>query len=131
MNVLIAIISDTFDRVWEQRQTYILSSQADILQDWLNVIPQESNQLRQQLYMYIVEPTFQQDNDGWEGKIQHIRKLLDRRFTEICRQGKEQMRNMRQQKLEQARQYELQRNETQMTQNLVANLYNQILKQDT
>ena len=31
MNVLIAIISDTFDRVWEQRQTYIRSSQADIL----------------------------------------------------------------------------------------------------
>ena len=39
MNVLIAIISDTFDRVWEQRQTYILNSHADILQDWLNVIP--------------------------------------------------------------------------------------------
>ena len=38
MNVLIAIISDTFDRVWEQRETYILSSQADILEDWLDVI---------------------------------------------------------------------------------------------
>ena len=38
LNVLIAIISDTFDRVWEHRQTYILSSQADILCDWINVI---------------------------------------------------------------------------------------------
>lgn len=31
LNILIAIISDTFDRVWDSRQTYILSSQADVL----------------------------------------------------------------------------------------------------
>ena len=69
MNVLIAIIADTFDRVWEQRQTYILSSQADILQDWLNVIPPDDIKNRPTLYMYIVEPTFMQDTDNWEGKI--------------------------------------------------------------
>ena len=33
------------------------------------------------LYMYIVEPTFVQDTDNWEGKIQQIRKLIDKRFN--------------------------------------------------
>ena len=58
MNVLIAIISDTFDRVWEQRETYILSSQADILEDWLDVIHPEQEKMRRKLFMFIIEPTF-------------------------------------------------------------------------
>ena len=60
MNVLIAIISDTFDKVWEQHETYILSSQANILEDWLAIIPNKSskNYQKRNLYMYIIEPTF-------------------------------------------------------------------------
>ena len=57
LNILIAIISDTFDRVWDSRQTYILSSQADVLQDWLDVIKHTGN--IKKLYMYIIKPTFQ------------------------------------------------------------------------
>lgn len=57
LNLLIAIISDTFDRVWEHRQTYILSSQADILCDWINVIEREKDG-QKNLYMYMVTRTF-------------------------------------------------------------------------
>ena len=68
LNVLIAIISDTFDRVWEQRLMQILNSQADILEDWLNIIPHDPMS-HQNLYMYIVTPTHQQESDFWDGKI--------------------------------------------------------------
>ena len=92
LNVLIAIISDTFDRVWEQRLTYILSSQADVLQDWLFVIEYDPDSLKT-LYMYIITPTFQQhDMDRWDGKISQIRKLIDRRFSQIMVYIREQKR---------------------------------------
>lgn len=54
MNVLIAIISDTFARVWEQRATYILSSQAYMISDWLTVIPEPDN--LNDVYLYMVTP---------------------------------------------------------------------------
>ena len=91
LNVLIAIISDTFDRVWEQRLTYILSSQADVLQDWLFVIEYDPDSLKT-LYMYIITPTFQHDTDRWDGKISQIRKLIDRRFSQIMAYIREQKR---------------------------------------
>ena len=80
MNVLIAIISDTFDRVWEHRQTYILSSQADILCDWLNVIKREPIE-NIELFMYTVTPTHTIMAESWDGKIASIKKLIDLKFT--------------------------------------------------
>ena len=68
LNVLIAIISDTFERVWEHRQMYILSSQADILCDWINVIEREKDE-EKNLYLYMVTRAFQETNDTWEGKV--------------------------------------------------------------
>lgn len=125
LNVLIAIISDTFDRVWEQRQTYILSSQANILQDWLNVFKHDT-EVEKNLYMYIIVPTFQQDLDNWDGKISQIRKLMDRRFDEIVAEVRSQKRELLIQREESANYKDDQRAEAQLTNSLLLELQNQI-----
>ena len=37
LNTLIAIISDTFERVWDKKNQIIVSSKADLLCDWLSL----------------------------------------------------------------------------------------------
>ena len=86
LNILIAIISDTFDRVWELKWTYIYKSQADILVDWLYVIRAHALDRHDEYYMYVVTPTFEADDDAsetWEGKISQIKKLLTQSFFDM------------------------------------------------
>lgn len=52
------------------------------MQDWLNVIQHDPSS-GDNLYMYIIKPTHEQDTDRWDGKISQIRKLIDRRFDEL------------------------------------------------
>ena len=57
VNVLIAMMKSTFDRVWEYNQTYVISSQADILCDWLQVIKDNDSSKTTKLFMYVVRPS--------------------------------------------------------------------------
>ena len=86
LNILIAIISDTFDRVWELKWTYIYSSQADLLCDWLNVLKSHNLDNDERNYLYVVTPTFEAEDDSldnWEGKIAQIKKMLTQSFLDI------------------------------------------------
>ena len=65
--------------------------------------------------MFIIEPTFQQDTDNWEGKISQIRKLVDVRFNEMIHYSKEHRREFKKQSIDMSIQQEQQRNDVLVT----------------
>ena len=92
LNTLIAIISDTFERVWDKRKQIVISSQADLLCDWLSLrgMMQDSVDTHEK-FLYVVQPNKAhgfKDNQ-WSGKINMIRKLLDNQFETINKQQKD------------------------------------------
>lgn len=57
LNTLIAIISETFERVWDQRKQIIISSQADLLCDWLSLRKMmRGSQDNNEQFLFLVEP---------------------------------------------------------------------------
>ena len=84
LNTLIAIISDTFERVWDKKSQIILSSKADLLLDWLSIRGLIKIDVNEQ-FLFVVEPTHQDEtsSDNWEGKISNIRKTLIEKINDL------------------------------------------------
>jgi len=70
LNMLIAIMGDTFDRVSEAREQSALKEKINILSDYIWMMRDVSNE-NESKYVYVVRPMTLGDNEGneWEGKI--------------------------------------------------------------
>jgi len=73
LNMLIAIMSDTFDRVIENQAHAKLNSQVKVLSDYVFLLPKEAEKF---IYLAIPKETDGDINVQWEGKITEIRKLM-------------------------------------------------------
>ena len=90
LNTLIAIITDTFERVWEKKNQIVVSSQADLLCDWLSLRGMINVDMNEQ-FLFVVQPTYQDEsaNENWEGKLAKIKKVITLRFNELRHEQRE------------------------------------------
>ena len=77
MNMLIAIMSNTFDRVIENRQLAKLKLRVQVLSDFVFLLPKESKK-----FIYLGTPKTKETDvsANWEGKITAIRNDVIAKF---------------------------------------------------
>ena len=77
LNMLIAIMGDTFDRAMENRIRFGISSKLDILKSQSALISQVDKKESEEVFMIVVRP-LEVDNNGtddWEGTLKKITKI--------------------------------------------------------
>ena len=75
LNMLVAIMGDTFGKVTEIKEQSGLKEKIDILADYVWIIPEDKVSLR---YVYSMKPRTQteEESNGWEGEVATIKKLI-------------------------------------------------------
>ena len=75
LNMLIAIMGDTFGKVTEIKEQSGLNEKINILADYFWIIPEDKVTLR---YLYAMKPRTQteEESNGWEGEVATIKKLI-------------------------------------------------------
>lgn len=77
LNLLIAIISDTYARITESKQRYALMQRTEIFADFINVV-NLNPKMTQNRYLYIVQPIDIGDgSDDWSGSINALKKMIN------------------------------------------------------
>ena len=86
LNMLIAIMGNTFDFVIERKSMYALQTKLDILADYYWVIAERNPSQQNNIYLFVVRPKVDAENDddeAWEGGFNYIRNLLTRETTQM------------------------------------------------
>ena len=96
LNMLIAIMGDTFDRVIEQRPTFSLKNKLMILAGFENIIRSDGVFDESKVFLYVVQPEKGVENDGnvdvdstsmdWRGKVFYTHNLIKARTYQISEQ---------------------------------------------
>ena len=85
LNMLIAIMGDTFDRVIDQRPTFSLKNQIMILASYNSLIPKSFKSNDHDVYIYVITPGNSEsetgNEDAWRGKLYYLQNLIKARFT--------------------------------------------------
>ena len=90
LNMLIAIMGDTFDRVIDQRPTYSLKNQIMILASMRSLIRSKQSVTDPDVFIYVIEPaTSEGDEDestgggegAWRGKLHFLQHLIKAKFA--------------------------------------------------
>lgn len=86
LNMLIAIMGDTFDRVIEQRPTFSLKNKLMILAGFENIIRTDNAFDDTKVFLYVVQPVQSGEGDGvvdvdstsedWRGKVYYTHNLI-------------------------------------------------------
>ena len=74
--MLIAIMSDSFENVFENRHVAILKLKAKVMSDFVFVIKDKSDAYK---FLFFAMQTIKEvsDDETWEGKIKAIRKVIE------------------------------------------------------
>ena len=91
LNMLIAIMGDTFDRVIEQRPTFSLKNKLMILAGMENIIRTNETVDDTKIFLYVIQPVTNVENDGsldgdsenWRGKVFYTHSLIKLKATEL------------------------------------------------
>ena len=93
LNMLIAIMGDTFDRVIEQRPTFSLKNKLMILAGFENIIRTDNAFDDTKVFLYVVQPVQSGDGDGvvdvdstsedWRGKVYYTHNLIKAKTESI------------------------------------------------
>ena len=96
LNMLIAIMGDTFDRVIEQRPTFSLKNKLMILAGMENIIKSDNAFDETKVFLYVVQPEKSAENEGnvdvdstsmdWRGKVFYTHNLIKARTFQITEQ---------------------------------------------
>ena len=82
--MLIAIMSNTFDRVMEQKQQSAMRERIAILADFRLVLRYILTSSDKFPYIYVINPHIQQDVEPeWDGKLSQMRKYLENTSVKI------------------------------------------------
>ena len=79
LNMLIALMGDTYGKVMESQETYALQTQRSIMNDYTAMINDEVDPTDYRPFMIVVKQKQDGDDDngGWEGNIAVIKKTID------------------------------------------------------
>ena len=88
LNMLIAIMGDTFDKVIDNRPTYSLKNKLMLMADMQSIIAQETDATTadSNVFLYVIQPSSQNeeevvDEEGqWRGKVYYIQNLIKQKF---------------------------------------------------
>ena len=73
LNMLIAIMANTFDNAMELQEVNTIRSRLQFLNDFSSLLEFESNYDREDVYMVVVKPVLEEkDEDSWLGSINAI-----------------------------------------------------------
>ena len=80
LNMLIAIMGDSFDRSMENKERFGIKTKLEILSSLAPVMLQKSAENEEKLFMIVVEPQDTEDdiNDDWEGSINKVTKIMQK-----------------------------------------------------
>ena len=90
LNMLIAIMGDTFDRVIEQRPTFSLKNKLMILASMENIIRTNETVDDSKVFLYVIQPVTSVENEGgadgdenWRGKVFYTHSLIKAKADEL------------------------------------------------
>lgn len=78
LNMLIAIMGDTFDRVIDQRPTYSLKNKLMLMAAMKSMIRSRRSDETEKVFIYVIQPAnknedqMNEDEAGWRGKLWYI-----------------------------------------------------------
>ena len=97
LNMLIAIMGDTFDKVTENKKTFTTRTKLLILGDYTgNFLKQE----KKNMFLFSINIDQEDQEDGfetWEGLIQRLRRFNTKQFDSLQEQLKSQISSMKEQ----------------------------------
>ena len=101
LNMLIAIMSDTFDKVIEQKPTFALKNKLSVVASMESLIRSRKRTVDDQMYLYVIQPVYSGEDDGidsqsdsWRGKIYYTHNMIKSRFTAISDEVKAIEKNL-------------------------------------
>ena len=80
LNMLIAIMSDTFEKVTEIRKVHSRRTKLEILADYVDCYNYGRNLKQSKAFMFVVKPEeedLDRDSSEWEGTLTTLRKFTD------------------------------------------------------
>ena len=91
LNMLIAIMGNTFDNVIEKRSLHAIQMRLSILGEYKNIVNRVKKDAYQDLenFIYVVYPIVDEDEieeqTDWEGGFNYLRKALNRKIDSLDR----------------------------------------------
>ena len=84
LNMLIAIMGDTFDRVISKKSLHSTKNKLELMTDMISVtklISRKRNENEDKIYFYLIQPKnnyedLNEDDDNWQGRIQHQQNFI-------------------------------------------------------
>ena len=89
LNMLIALMGDTYGKVMEAKETYQLLTQRSIMGDYACLIDDEVDTEDFRPFLFIIQQKLEGDNDpnaAWEGNLSIIKKSIDNGITGLQKQ---------------------------------------------
>ena len=90
LNMLIAIMSDTFEKVIEQRPTFSLKNKLMILAAMESMIRSKEADDDAELFLYVITPVISDHDEGidsqsddWRGRTHYTHNLIKSKFASI------------------------------------------------
>ena len=86
LNMLIAIMGDTFDRVIDQRPTYSLKNKLMLMAALKSLIRSRRPEEESKVFIYVIQPAnrnedeMNEDENGWRGKLFYIQSFIRTKF---------------------------------------------------
>ena len=86
LNMLIAIMGDTFDRVIDQRPTYSLKNKLMLMAAMKSMIRSRRLEDESKVFIYVIQPAnrnedeMNEDENGWRGKLWYIQSFIRTKF---------------------------------------------------
>ena len=86
LNMLIAIMGDTFDRVIDQRPTYSLKNKLMLMAAMKSMIRSRTAEDPEKVFIYVIQPAnknedqMNEDEAGWRGKLWYIQSFIRSKF---------------------------------------------------
>ena len=78
--MLIAVMSDTFDRVMENKDINSIKSKLELSADLVAILRNRDNECSKKIFFFMVEPIKHEEDDEeqdlWEGTIRTMNRVL-------------------------------------------------------
>ena len=88
LNMLIAIMGDTFDRVMDQKPTYSLKNKLMLMASMKSIIGSQEKEDESKIFLYVIQPVqdvdeVNEDQSLWRGKVHHMQDQIKVKFQNM------------------------------------------------
>ncbi len=82
-SLLIAIVSDTFERITESRQFYAIMQRTEIFSDFISMIQIEPL-IKDSRFLYVMQPVDVNDESSdWSGSLDTLKRLVKKDIAQV------------------------------------------------